>query len=445
MDTNQINRIYKRLKTNASAFCVLALLVVMATGLVACDEVNGTVPEYPQKGKTLLIYMVANNNLSNNAENNFADMKTGYIPDQEGSIVVYYHLSGKSPLLLHIIKDQAGQVVTDTVYRFPERNSATAASLTSAMKVTATLFPADEYGLILWSHGTGWLPQGYYDTGSISTGTSVASYSPLQVDARKEDVFFINKQAFAFEGGYPGGIDPYANLVKMADETGMSTRSFGSENGTEMEITDLAKAFPYKPSFVIFDACLMGGIEVAYQLKDTTDYVLFSPAEVLASGFPYSRIMQHIFSNPTDLVSVAQEYYYYYNAQGGFSRSGTISLIKTSELENVASAARDVFQVNREKISSLNMNGIQRYFRNNKHWFYDLGDFINQLGTAEQAAAFTAALEQAVIYKATTPYFIDIPINRYSGVSTYIPNPTNETLDTFYKRFDWNTASGMIE
>ena len=74
----------------------------------------------------------------------------------------------------------------DTAYRFPIRNSAEPETLTSVMSVTRTMFPAREYGMFLWSHGTGWLPEGYY-----------------------------------------------------------STKSFGSENGVEMDIKDLAKALPY--------------------------------------------------------------------------------------------------------------------------------------------------------------------------------------------------------
>ena len=46
----------------------------------------------------------------------------------------------------------------DTVYQFPDINSATTTALKNAMNLTNTMFPAKEKGLILWSHGTGWLP-----------------------------------------------------------------------------------------------------------------------------------------------------------------------------------------------------------------------------------------------------------------------------------------------
>ena len=238
--------------------------------------------------------------------------------------------------------------------------------------------------------------------------------------------------------------DPYADLIKMSLRRGAVTRSFGAEDGKEMDIMEMVKALPYRFSYIIFDACLMGGIEVAYQLKDSTDYILFSPAEVLVKGFPYSRIMEPLFRTPADVREVGDLYYNYYNNQGGDSRSATISLIKTSELENVAAVAGKIFDKYREKIALLNTNAIQRYLRINLPWFYDLEDFIGQLADSQDAAEFSSALQKAVIYKAATPYFLNLPIERFSGMSIYVPNPTNEVLDNYYRQYEWNKATRMI-
>ena len=126
-------------------------------------------------------------------------------------------------------------------------------------------------------------------------------------------------------------------------------------------------------------------------------------------------------------------------------RYATISLVKTSELNDVAAAAKDIFETGRDKISSININGIQRYFRGNKHWFFDLDAFIAQIATQEQYTNFKSALEKAVIYKAATPYFIDIPIEDYSGLSTYIPYFNESYLDNYYKTLRWNIDCGMVK
>ena len=365
---------------------VFLVVVFISFFAVSCDPVNGIAPEFQVKDKTVLIYMVGNNNLSSYASYNLRDLKEGFVP-AEDNLLVYYHTPSQSPVLLQLKTDGTGAVVQDTVYRFPARNSSTAESLKSAMQVTQTMFPANEYGLFLWSHGTGWLPQGEY------------------------------------------------------------SKSFGEEDGSEIEIVDLVKAFPYKLSFVVFDACLMGCVEVAYQMRDSVDYIIASPAEILSNGFPYAKIMRHLYKTPSDYVAVAEEYFNHYNSMAGPSRSATISVVKTSELENLAAETRKVFDKYRDNIPLLKYNSVQGYFRDYKCWFYDFGDFIKTIAGEEDAAPVIAALEKAVIYKAATPWFIDFTIDplKYSGLSTYIPlAPSDPELDAFYAKFDWNRDTGMI-
>jgi len=358
--------------------------------MFSCTPVDDHAPEFARKDKTVLVYMAGNNNLSSYAAQNLSDIKKGVVPTED-NLLVYYHTTKHNPLLLRIFKDETGAVVQDTVYRFPERNSAEPQSLESALKVTATMFPANEYGLFLWSHGTGWLPVGHYSK---------------------------------------------------------SSKSFGQEGTTEMDIKDMVKALPYKLSYVVFDACLMGCIEVAYQMKDSVDYVISSPAEVLSNGFPYSKIFKHVFNGKTDLVSLAQEYFEHYNSMHGSYRSATVSLVKTSALNDVAAAAKTVFEKYRDEIPNLRVSDVQQYFRDNYHWFYDFGDFITQLAGKEDAAPVMEALEKAVVYKATTPYFLEINIDpeRFCGLGTYIPlTPADAELDAYYKELEWNKAVEMVK
>ena len=375
----------KHLKYLIASF---ALLFIAAS----CDPVSQDPAEYPQQQKSVLVYMVANNNLSQQAENNINSMKYGYIPEHD-NLLVYLHNTKGNPVLLKLHKEGNGKIAQDTVYRFPPQNSADPAALTSAMKVCQTMFPAKEYGLVLWSHGTGWLPQGYYS----------------------------------------------------------KTKSFGLDGTNEMDIIDLAAALPYKLDFVLFDACLMGGIEVAYQLKDSVDYVISSPTEILSNGFPYSEIMQHIFRSPIELESVAKEYFDYYNDMSGSSRSATISVVKTSELDNVAAQARELFSKYGSNGNYSNNNidtlQIQKYYRSGKHWFYDVNGLMEQLA-GDDAAEFTKAMQKAVVYKAATPEFLGVTIdkNKFSGLSTYIPSQNaDSTLLAYYKKLRWNEDTGYIQ
>ena len=377
-------------------FCALA----MALTLFSCKKAETEEIVVVKRPKTVLLYMVANNNLSYDAENSISRLQNGYIPAEEGNLLVYKHCAGMDPVLLHIKKGEEGTVVADTAYRFPPRVSATKSALTQALNVTQALFPADSYGLILWSHGTGWIP-------------------------------------------------PLASSPSAAQEVSGSApqRTFGLDGKVELEIRDLAQAIPYKLSFMLMDACFMGGIETAYEVKDSVDYYIGSPAEILTESFPYHKIMQHIFKSTPDYAAVCKEYYDYYNAKSGAERSATVALMDCSKLAEVAEVAKRVFDQYGESIASLDLSLLQPYFRgSSSKYFYDLKDLVDAIADASLSAEFAAALERAVPYKASTPYFIELPIRSFCGVSTYVPgNPADTKLADYYKQYKWNQATGMIK
>lgn len=378
-------------------FCALA----MALTLFSCKKAETEEIVVVKRPKTVLLYMVANNNLSYDAENSISRLQNGYIPAEEGNLLVYKHCAGMDPVLLHIKKGEDGTVVADTAYRFPPRVSATKSALTQALNVTQALFPADSYGLILWSHGTGWIPP-------LASSSSAAQEQ--------------------MSGSCP-------------------ERTFGLDGKVELEIRDLAQAIPYKLSFMLMDACFMGGIETAYEVKDSVDYYIGSPAEILTESFPYHKIMQHIFKSTPDYAAVCREYYDYYNAKSGAERSATVALMDCSKLAEVAEVAKRVFDQYGERIASLDLSLLQPYFRgSSSKYFYDLKDLVDAIADASLSAEFAAALERAVPYKAATPYFIELPIRSFCGVSTYVPgNPADTKLADYYKQYKWNQATGMIK
>ena len=196
--------------------------------------------------------------------------------------------------------------------------------------------------------------------------------------------------------------------------------------------------------FIALDACLMGGIEVLYQLKDCCDYIISSPAEVLTDSFPYDKVIERMFNE--DYTGVAKDFYDYYNALSGEYRSATISTVKCSELEAVAEETAKLFDQYRSGISSLDVTTVQRYFRFNDHWFYDFKDYMDILCGKSETAALAAALQKAVIAKYTTGLMITLEIDpaRFSGLSSYINNPEEETLTKFYQKYAWNDAVKMI-
>lgn len=98
----------------------------------------------------------------------------------------------------------------------------------------------------------------------------------------------------------------------------------------------------------------MSSIEVIYELKDKTNYIIASNAEVLNTSFPYHKIVPYLFDGISGLEELSRQYYEFYNEKEGLERSCTISLIKTKELDNLAQESRFIldrkmnFEINRD-------------------------------------------------------------------------------------------------
>lgn len=92
-------------------------------------------------------------------------------------------------------------------------------------------YPADDYGLVFSSHGSGWIP---------------------------------------------------------------GTKSFGandSDKDATLEIKDVSTNIPVKFKFLIFDACLMADITTIYQMRSNADHIIASVTPVPDHGFNYGEYL----------------------------------------------------------------------------------------------------------------------------------------------------------
>jgi hypothetical protein len=290
------------------------------------------------------------------------------------------------------------------------------AVLTRSLHRLQELFPAREYGLIMSSHATGWLPKGML-------------YSS---DLRLKSMFSLP--------------------MHIGEDNLPTTRTFG-EYGSDpgMEITDLAAAIPYRLSFILFDACFMGSVETVFALRHVADYLIASPAEIMGPGFPFDQIMRPIFLPKSDLKQVCDAYYNFYDAHFAEDwRSATIALYHTESLEELAGTLRPIFNAHRVKIEDFSPENVQHYA--NTSLFYDLDEFVMQVATPSEYALFKLALEKVVPHKCATKTFFSkvtsaayIPIHHFGGISTYIPVSSQPILCAAYRETEWNRAVHLIE
>ena len=199
--------------------------------------------------------------------------------------------------------------------------------------------------------------------------------------------------------------------------------------------------------YILFDACLMGGVEVAYELHEKTDMIGFSQTEVLAEGFDYKQLTTHLLQNEeADPERVCEDYFVQYDIQDGVYRSATISLVDCTMMDELVSVCRNLFDTYREQIRSLDPDGVQQFFRSSYHWFYDLESILTKAGATEaELNCLYNALDKCMIYKAHTPDFMNaFDILTYCVLSMYLPSQGSAELDKFYETLKWNQATGLV-
>lgn len=398
--------------------------------------------------RVVLMYQAGYNSLSDCLRDDLNDVINGWLPNggmKDNVLLVYTHQPARdgqynvktTPYLLRLSAGAGGNARIDTLVTYPKSSiSSSAEQLNKVLTYVVDNFPAKSYGMTFASHSTGYLPAGFY--------------------GRSDSYVYKQKRAGAM-GSRPSQPGPVPYYEPYQDPSLPRVRSIGQDQqGTtggyvsyEIDIRDFAEAIPVKLDFILFDACLMGGAEVAYELREKCHRLGFSQAEVLAEGLDYTRITPHLLGgSEADLESICNDYFIHYDSQTDpFSRSATISLIDCSRLEPLAQTCREIFSNNRNGLASITPYRVQRYYRSGHHWFYDLESIIMNAGaSAEEMAALHEALDNCVLYKGHTPEFMcEFEIKTFSGFSMYLPCNGNKELDKYYRTLKWNQATGLVE
>lgn len=321
--------------------------------------------------RSLLFYMAGDGNgLSDKiAEKTDVLLKAWNHP--VGHLFIYQDRGeGFDPCLLEVVRKEGGNRL-DTLETYDQENSASVVVFRRVIDKVTTIYPTHDFGLVMTAESNGWMPENSF-------------MHPRTVVGDRRDV---------------------------------------------LELKDFAAAIPTGACrFIAFESSLMAGLEVAYELKDKTDYILASPAEVLSPGFTgvYAAMLQSMMSNPFDLSEAARSYFNYRNLMPGADRAATISIINTSALEPL----RKILNAAEKRIKHweyVDRSQVQHFDRHiGYHLFYDASGYIRLIGTPEEADAFDAALGHAVTFKAATPEFLPdndgFAIRQNSGMTLYIPD-----------------------
>lgn len=371
---------YKLLKLTFLSLCILCA--------AACTKDEPNTPTEPQIAeKTIFVFMPHSTNLYKYLLDNIAGMKRA-IESNKGlgntRLVVFIAKDKKQSALINI-KYEKGVCKQDTLEKYSSPTYLTTNGRVELFNKVKEYAPANRYAMIVGCHGMGWIPS--------------------------STVFKTKKSRYfgGLENGYKIDIDDFAESIKAA--------------GMKMQ-------------FILFDDCYMSCMEVAYDLKDATDYIIASTSEVMDKGMPYHRIYQHLMGAEPDYKAVCDNFYDYYTNYS--APYGTIGVTDCRYMDEMAAMmkyinTRHTFDTNRlNNVQDLDGETFTPTI------FFDFDDYVRNLCTNDDNTyeQFYALLQRLVPYKANTNYIfsgnmqIATKVNHFSGTTISDPSTRSEITES---------------
>lgn len=322
------------------------LFLIMVPLVAACDKYDEEDTAVAAFRRTVVVYMSGENNLSSYVSNEISKMTDARkaIP-KDCNLLLYVDRADKNekPFVIRINSiDKITPV--DTVFVSPtDPYSSDEKYFREILRLCVDVAPSRQYGLVLWGHGNGWLLEN--DGTESLKGTRRA----WGVDNGDNTTTIRTKEP-----------SRWLNITQMAH----SLENLG---------------IPWH--FLFFDGCNMQCIEVAYELKNVTQYVIASPAEVPATGFNYSRMLTGYFAedDKTAVETIADTYHHTaVNLTGCYL---PVSIIETSKLERLAEATAQLMpEIENQLLQDKALQNVMYY--HNVAWPYQEGAVMYDMTAA---------------------------------------------------------------
>jgi len=346
---------------------------------------------------TVMVYMAADNNLEPYAIQDINELETAGSTSQVPVLVQvdrspnYDSSNGNwTTTRRYYIKKDADttNINSQLIADLGELDMAAPQTLADFVGWTTQTYPAEHYLLVLWDHGRGWRTR------------------TLTIESLERPIKAI-----------------------LLDDT----------SHTEMTLGGLNQALAQGPRMdvVLFDACLMGMLEVAYSIMDCADIMVASEENVPAQGQSYSSVVQAMTANPDvspDALSrmIVDEYMEHYTS--GYSGTFTCSAINLASVDQAVAAADQLAQSILANMAAAR-SGVRTAQEQAQHYDYDKEDYVHYkdlydfarlvndlVGVPEvrsAAQAVMTAVDNMVIRERNSGGYV---ANSH-GISIYLPNP----------------------
>jgi hypothetical protein len=296
----------------------------------AKDELSGT----SQKEWTVMVFVNAKNDLESYGLKDVNEMEMVGSSDKVNVIAELGRISGYSSAdgnwtgcrRYYIKKDNDTNKITSPILlETPKCDMGSWEYMVDFVKWTKERYPAKKYVLVVWNHGSGWKKGG-----DIS--------------------YLLNEKGISY--------DDETNNHITTPQLRMALEKIGGVD------------------ILAMDACLMQMIEVAYEVKDWTQYIVASEEVEPGDGYTYNTWLSPLVKNPTADARTLSKYMVdsygdYYQSE----RDTTQSSIDAKALKELARLTDDFIialiasnEVNTAK--NARTNAQKFYYSSNKDFYH---------------------------------------------------------------------------
>lgn len=394
------------------------LFIVICTVLffASCKDDDGDKKNSTPSKRTVIVYIAGENNLSSFVSPDINEMAEGAMTMPENTNLIIFADEADASRTPYMLRMRRG-AQPDTIYKAEtDFISSDPQKMYELLSWIMKEYPSESYGLTLWGHSNGWL----FMNDSI---TYNSNGKPM-------------KKAYGGDNGNncaSGSGKYWINIPTMAR---------------------VLEKLPTKLDFIFADACLFMSTEVAYELRNATDYIIGSPAEIPGNGAPYHTVVPAMFDFSEQFYErIINEYQKAYQSGSGVP----MAAVKTSEMEALANATRPIMAKLTEK--EPDTEGLIYYYGGRARVMFDALSMVRKNIETEELTPWLEALQKAVVYKKsakkwdTIGYvsFNDFIVTEenYGGLSMYVPlsiySNNGYSYDEDIKKMQWYYAVGMNE
>jgi Clostripain family len=399
-----------------------------------------------RKKWTVMVWMAGDNNLESFGEKDIAEMKRVGSNDDVNIVVQFDSMKDDHTRRYEVTS--GSDVEADIVQELGETNTGDPLVAIDFFRWAIDRYPAERLLGVIWNHGAGIDDTDIYARSALR---SVDGSRGVVRAAMNGERSLVRRTLSSRHRRALFGTTVAQATQDRAIAFDDTSRDFLDNVELKRVLAEVQRQTKRTFDVLGFDACLMNMIEVAYQLKGTSQVVVGSEELEPGEGWPYDRVLETISANPEITASELGSRIVDLYVESYREDSVTQSAFDLEHLDGAADAVDALAKALTKAIKdpaefaavSKALNATQRFDTAD---FVDLGHFCRELSKRSKAASVKSAAKATVDALEARGGFVlaerhrGASVGNASGVSIYFPRgPVNKAYSRldFARRVGW--------